>query len=139
MAAVLSLLVSCGKENPEEDYGLFKEPILTWGASKADIIKQLGEPTGKTEDSLDYESEDILYSYAFWDDKMTEATVFLPYSVPFADITAFMKEKYVFREEFSDESNLYFNTKDGSVSIWVVEDIMGSREIGYSKNTGDPL
>lgn len=141
MAAVLSLLVSCGKENKDEDYGLFKEPLLTWDASQADIISQLGTPDKQTEDLLRYitKKDNIEYSYYFWQDRMINATVYLPYAIPFEDIMAFLKEKYVYREEFSDEHQSYFNTRDGKNKIIANPDIMGARGIEYSKNEGDPL
>lgn len=141
MAAVLSLLVSCGKENKDEDYGLFKEPILTWGASQADIISQLGTPETQDGDMLRYinEKDNVEYFYYFGDNKLIESCVYLPYSVPFEDIIAFLKEKYVYIDELSGEGHAYFNTKDGKNIIWAEQDVMGARGIAYSKNDGDLL
>lgn len=141
MAAVLSLLVSCGKENKDEDYGLFKEPILTWGASQADIISQLGTPETQTDDLLKYinEKDNVEYFYHFWDNKLDNSMVFLPYAISFEDIIAFLKEKYVYRDEFSGEDHAYFDTKDGKNTILAEPDVMGARGIAYSKNDGDLL
>lgn len=141
MAAALMLLVSCSKENQKEDYGLFKEPVLDWGTSRASIISKLGKPTSEDSNEsmneLRYETEDILYTYYLLEDGLHESAVYLPLSVPFEDVVAFLKEKYTFREEFSSGSHLYFNTKDGKTTIWVEEEIMGARGIAYNKNTGD--
>ena len=141
MAAALMLLVSCSKENQKEDYGLFKEPVLDWGTSRASIISKLGKPTSEDSNEsmneLRYETEDILYTYYLLEDGLHESSVYLPLSVPFEDVVAFLKEKYTFREEFSSESHLYFNTKDGKTTIWVEEEVMGARGIAYNKNTGD--
>lgn len=137
MAAALMLLVSCSKENQKEDYGLFKEPVLDWGTSRASIISKLGKPTSENSNELKYETEDILYTYYLLEDGLHESAVYLPLSVPFEDVVAFLKEKYTFREEFSSESHLYFNTKDGKTTIWVEEEVMGARGIAYNKNTGD--
>ena len=139
MAAALSLLVSCGKEKPEEDYGLFREPLLIWGASQDEVISKVGQPTYKNEYQLKYESDESRYEYSFWDNKLDESSVYLPLSVSFEDLVAFLKEKYVIREEFCHESILYFNTKDGETKIHVNENVQDTRAILYRKNDGDPL
>ena len=139
LAAALSLLVSCGKEKPEEDYGLFREPLLIWGASQDEVISKVGQPTEKTEYVLRYESDESRYVYVFWDNKLRESSVYLPLSVSFEDLVAFLKEKYVIREEFCHESILYFNTKDGETKIHVNENVQDTRAILYRKNDGDPL
>ena len=139
MAAALSLLVSCGKEKPEEDYGLFREPLLIWGASQDEVISKVGQPTYKNEYQLKYESDESRYEYYFWDNKLKGSSVYLPLSVSFEDLVAFLKEKYVIREEFGHESLLYFNTKDGETIIELNENIQDTRAISYSKNDGFPL
>ena len=139
MAAALSLLVSCGKEKPEEDSGLFREPLLIWGASQDEVISKVGQPTYKNEYQLKYESDESRYEYSFWDNKLIESSVYLPLSVSFEDLVAFLKEKYVIREEFCHESILYFNTKDGETKIHVNENVQDTRAILYRKNDGDPL
>ena len=139
MAAALSLLVSCGKEKPEEDYGLFREPLLIWGASQDEVISKVGQPTEKTEYVLRYESDESRYVYVFWDNKLRESSVYLPLSVSFEDLVAFLKEKYVILEEFGHESLLYFKTKDGETIIEVNENIHDTRGIAYSKIDGFPL
>ena len=139
MAAALSLLVSCGKEKPEEDYGLFREPLLIWGASQDEVISKVGQPTYKNEYQLKYDSDESRYEYYFWDNKLKESSVYLPLSVSFEDLVAFLKEKYVIREEFGHESLLYFNTKDGETIIELNENIQDTRAISYSKNDGFPL
>ena len=139
LAAALSLLVSCGKEKPEEDYELFREPLLIWGASQDEIISKVGQPTYKDEYQLKYESDESRYEYSFWDNKLIESSVYLPLSVSFEDLVAFLKEKYVIREEFCHESILYFNTKDGETKIHVNENVQDTRAILYRKNDGDPL
>ena len=139
MAAALSLLVSCGKEKPEEDYGLFREPVLIWGASQDEVISKVGQPTYKDEYQLKYESDESRYEYSFWDNKLIQSFVYLPLSVSFEDLVAFLKEKYVIREEFCHESILYFNTKDGETKIHVNENVQDTRAILYRKNDGDPL
>ena len=139
MAAALSLLVSCGKEKPEEDYELFREPLLIWGASQDEVISKVGQPTYKNEYQLKYESDESRYEYYFWDNKLIQSSVYLPLSVSFEDLVAFLKEKYVIREEFGHESLLYFNTKDGETIIELNENIHDTRAILYRKNDGDPL
>ena len=139
MAAALSLLVSCGKEKPEEDYELFREPLLIWGASQDEVISKVGQPTYKNEYQLKYESDESRYEYYFWDNKLKGSSVYLPLSVSFEDLVAFLKEKYVIREEFCHESLLYFNTKDGETIIELNENIHDTRAILYRKNDGDPL
>ena len=139
LAAALSLLVSCGKEKPEEDYGLFREPLLIWGASQDEVISKVGQPTYKDEYLLKYESDESRYVYYFWDNKLIQSFVDLPLSVSFEDLVAFLKEKYVIREEFGHESILYFNTKDGETKIHVNENFGDTRAIVYTKNDGDPL
>ena len=139
LAAALSLLVSCGKEKPEEDYELFREPLLIWGASQDEVISKVGQPTYKNEYQLKYESDESRYEYSFWDNKLIESSVYLPLSVSFEDLVAFLKEKYVIREEFCHESILYFNTKDGETKIHVNENVQDTRAILYRKNDGDPL
>ena len=139
LAAALSLLVSCGKEKPEEDYGLFREPLLIWGASQDEVISKVGQPTYKDEYLLKYESDESRYVYYFWDNKLIQSFVYLPLSVSFEDLVAFLKEKYVIREEFGHESLLYFNTKDGETKIHVNENVQDTRAILYRKNDGDPL
>ena len=139
LAAALSLLVSCGKEKPEEDYGLFREPLLIWGASQDEVISKVGQPTYKDEYLLKYESDESRYEYHFWDNKLKGSSVYLPLSVSFEDLVAFLKEKYVIREEFGHESLLYFNTKDGETIIELNENIQDTRAISYSKNDGFPL
>ena len=139
LAAALSLLVSCGKEKPEEDYGLFREPLLIWGASQDEVISKVGQPTEKTEYVLRYESDESRYVYVFWDNKLRESSVYLPLSVSFEDLVAFLKEKYVILEEFGHESLLYFKTKDGETIIEVNENIHDTRGIAYSKIDGFPL
>ena len=139
LAAALSLLVSCGKEKPEEDYGLFREPLLIWGASQDEVISKVGQPTYKNEYQLKYDSDESRYEYYFWDNKLKESSVYLPLSVSFEDLVAFLKEKYVIREEFGHESLLYFNTKDGETIIELNENIQDTRAISYSKNDGFPL
>ena len=139
LAAALSLLVSCGKEKPEEDYELFREPLLIWGASQDEVISKVGQPTEKIGNLLKYESDESLYEYHFWDNKLDESSVYLPLSVSFEDLVAFLKEKYVIREEFGHESLLYFNTKDGETIIELNENIQDTRAISYSKNDGFPL
>ena len=139
LAAALSLLVSCGKEKPEEDYGLFREPLLMWGASQDEVISKVGQPTEKIGNHLRYESDESRYVYVFWDNKLIESSVYLPLSVSFEDLVAFLKEKYVIREEFCHESILYFNTKDGETKIFVNENFGDTRAILYRKNDGDPL
>ena len=139
MAAALSLLVSCGKEKPEEDYELFREPLLIWGASQDEVISKVGQPTYKNEYLLKYDSDESRYEYYFWDNKLKESSVYLPLSVSFEDLVAFLKEKYVIREEFGHESLLYFNTKDGETIIELNENIQDTRAISYSKNDGFPL
>ena len=139
LAAALSLLVSCGKEKPEEDYGLFREPLLIWGASQDEVISKVGQPTYKDEYLLKYESDESRYVYDFWDNKLIQSFVYLPLSVSFEDLVAFLKEKYVIREEFCHESILYFNTKDGETKIHVNENVQNTRAIVYRKNDGDPL
>ena len=139
MAAALSLLVSCGKEKPEEDYELFREPLLIWGASQDEVISKVGQPTYKNEYQLKYDSDESRYEYYFWDNKLKESSVYLPLSVSFEDLVAFLKEKYVIREEFGHESLLYFNTKDGETIIELNENIQDTRAISYSKNDGFPL
>ena len=139
LAAALSLLVSCGKEKPEEDYGLFREPVLIWGASQDEVISKVGQPTYKDEYQLKYESDESRYEYSFWDNKLIQSFVYLPLSVSFEDLVAFLKEKYVIREEFCHESILYFNTKDGETKIHVNENVQDTRAILYRKNDGDPL
>ena len=139
MAAALSLLVSCGKEKPEEDYELFREPLLIWGASQDEVISKVGQPTYKNEYQLKYESDESRYEYYFWDNKLKGSSVYLPLSVSFEDLVAFLKEKYVIREEFGHESLLYFNTKDGETIIELNENIQDTRAISYSKNDGFPL
>ena len=139
LAAALSLLVSCGKEKPEEDYGLFREPLLIWGASQDEVISKVGQPTEKIGNQLKYESDESRYLYYFWDNKLIESSVYLPLSVSFEDLVAFLKEKYVIREEFCHESLLYFNTKDGETKIFVNENFGDTRAILYRKNDGDPL
>ena len=139
LAAALSLLVSCGKEKPEEDYGLFREPLLIWGASQDEVISKVGQPTYKDEYLLKYESDESRYVYYFWDNKLIQSFVYLPLSVSFEDLVAFLKEKYVIREEFCHESILYFNSKDGETKIHVNENVQDTRAILYRKNDGDPL
>ena len=139
LAAALSLLVSCGKEKPEEDSGLFREPVLIWGASQDEVISKVGQPTYKNEYQLKYDSDESRYEYYFWDNKLKESSVYLPLSVSFEDLVAFLKEKYVIREEFGHESLLYFNTKDGETIIELNENIQDTRAISYSKNDGFPL
>ena len=139
LAAALSLLVSCGKEKPEEDYELFREPLLIWGASQDEVISKVGQPTYKNEYLLKYDSDESRYEYYFWDNKLKESSVYLPLSVSFEDLVAFLKEKYVIREEFGHESLLYFNTKDGETIIELNENIQDTRAISYSKNDGFPL
>ena len=139
MAAALSLLVSCGKEKPEEDYELFREPLLIWGASQDEVISKVGQPTYKNEYQLKYDSDESRYEYYFWDNKLKGSSVYLPLSVSFEDLVAFLKEKYVIREEFGHESLLYFNTKDGETIIELNENIQDTRAISYSKNDGFPL
>ena len=139
LAAALSLLVSCGKEKPEEDYGLFREPLLIWGASQDEVISKVGQPTYKDEYLLKYESDESRYEYSFWDNKLIQSFVYLPLSVSFEDLVAFLKEKYVIREAFCHESILYFNTKDGETKIHVNENVQNTRAIVYRKNDGDPL
>ena len=139
MAAALSLLVSCGKEKPEEDYELFREPLLIWGASQDEVISKVGQPTYKNEYLLKYDSDESRYEYYFWDNKLKGSSVYLPLSVSFEDLVAFLKEKYVIREEFGHESLLYFNTKDGETIIELNENIQDTRAISYSKNDGFPL
>ena len=139
LAAALSLLVSCGKEKPEEDYELFREPLLIWGASQDEVISKVGQPTYKNEYQLKYESDESRYEYYFWDNKLIQSSVYLPLSVSFEDLVAFLKEKYVIREEFGHESLLYFNTKDGETIIELNENIHDTRAILYRKNDGDPL
>ena len=139
LAAALSLLVSCGKEKPEEDYELFREPLLIWGASQDEVISKVGQPTYKNEYQLKYESDESRYEYYFWDNKLKGSSVYLPLSVSFEDLVAFLKEKYVIREEFCHESILYFNTKDGETKIHVNEKVHDTRAIVYRKNDGDPL
>ena len=139
LAAALSLLVSCGKEKPEEDYGLFREPLLIWGASQDEVISKVGQPTEKIGNQLRYDSDESRYVYDFWDNKLKGSSVYLPLSVSFEDLVAFLKEKYVIREEFCHESLLYFNTKDGETKIFVNENFGDTRAILYRKNDGDPL
>ena len=139
LAAALSLLVSCGKEKPEEDDGLFREPLLIWGASQDEVISKVGQPTEKIGNLLKYDSDESRYEYYFWDNKLIEASVYLPLSVSFEDLVAFLKEKYVILEEFGHESLLYFNTKDGETIIEVNENIHDTRGIAYSKIDGFPL
>ncbi|MBS7318001.1 MAG: hypothetical protein KIG38_06660 [Bacteroidales bacterium] len=139
LAAALSLLVSCGKEKPEEDYGLFREPLLIWGASQDEVISKVGQPTEKIGNLLKYDSDESRYEYYFWDNKLIESSVYLPLSVSFEDLVAFLKEKYVILEEFGHESLLYFNTKDGETIIEVNENIHDTRGIAYSKIDGFPL
>ena len=139
LAAALSLLVSCGKEKPEEDYELFREPLLIWGASQDEVISKVGQPTYKNEYQLKYDSDESRYEYYFWDNKLKESSVYLPLSVSFEDLVAFLKEKYVIREGFGHESLLYFNTKDGETIIELNENIQDTRAISYSKNDGFPL
>ena len=139
LAAALSLLVSCGKEKPEEDYELFREPLLIWGASQDEVISKVGQPTYKNEYQLKYDSDESRYEYYFWDNKLKGSSVYLPLSVSFEDLVAFLKEKYVIREEFGHESLLYFNTKDGETIIELNENIQDTRAISYSKNDGFPL
>ena len=139
LAAALSLLVSCGKEKPEEDYGLFREPLLIWGASQDEVISKVGQPTEKIGNLLKYDSDESRYEYYFWDNKLIESSVYLPLSVSFEDLVAFLKEKYVILEEFGHESLLYLNTKDGETIIEVNENIHDTRGIAYSKIDGFPL
>ena len=139
LAAALSLLVSCGKEKPEEDYELFREPVLMWGASQDEVISKVGQPTYKNEYQLKYDSDESRYEYYFWDNKLKGSSVYLPLSVSFEDLVAFLKEKYVIREEFGHESLLYFKTKDGETIIELNENIQDTRAISYSKNDGFPL
>ena len=139
LAAALSLLVSCGKEKPEEDYGLFREPLLIWGASQDEVISKVGQPTEKIGNLLKYDSDESRYEYYFWYNKLIESSVYLPLSVSFEDLVAFLKEKYVILEEFGHESLLCFNTKDGETIIEVNENIHDTRGIAYSKIDGFPL
>ena len=139
MAAALSLLVSCGKEKPEEDYGLFREPVLMWGASQDEVISKVGQPTEKIGNHLRYESDESRYVYYFWDNKLIQSFVYLPLSVSFEDLVAFLKEKYVILEECGHESLLYFKTKDGETIIEVNENIHDTRGIAYSNIDDFPL
>ena len=88
---------------------------------------------------MKYDSDESRYEYYFWDNKLKESSVYLPLSVSFEDLVAFLKEKYVIREEFGHESLLYFNTKDGETIIELNENIQDTRAISYSKNDGFPL
>ena len=88
---------------------------------------------------MKYESDESRYVYYFWDNKLIQSFVYLPLSVSFEDLVAFLKEKYVIREEFCHESILYFNTKDGETKIHVNENFGDTRAIVYTKNDGDPL
>ena len=88
---------------------------------------------------MKYESDESRYEYHFWDNKLKGSSVYLPLSVSFEDLVAFLKEKYVILEEFGHESLLYFKTKDGETIIEVNENIHDTRGIAYSKIDGFPL
>lgn len=130
LLAFTGLLLGCGnKDNggkkPANPQGnLYKEPIVTFGASKSTIKNTETLPLQYENDAgLLYTGPDYQMIYLFEFDKLTNSGVILPLITDSKDIISFLSSRYEDKGQHGEK--FYWESKNGEMTIVVDIDPQG--------------